>query len=80
MGKLKAGAVVKAFKKCRISNTMDGIDDDLLWNSDDEVKTGLPYSEWDDDAANTENQDMFDELFALDDACCDLLYFIMVLV
>jgi hypothetical protein len=28
--------VVKGFKKCCISNGMDGTDDDMLWNGSDE--------------------------------------------
>ena len=28
--------IEKSFKKCSISNTMDGTEDDLLWQEDDE--------------------------------------------
>ena len=28
--------VVKGFQKCCISNAMDGTDDDMLWNSNEE--------------------------------------------
>jgi hypothetical protein len=65
--------VIKSFKECSISNSMDDTEDDFLWNTDDEVETNLPDTEWDpyDDAVNSESQDVLDELFASDDECDD---------
>ena len=38
---VKTECIVKSFKKCSISNAMDGTEDDLLWQEDDEdVVTG----------------------------------------
>ena len=31
---VKTDSAVKAFKKCGISNAMDGTEDDFLWQSD----------------------------------------------
>ena len=33
---MKTEYIEKSFKKCNISNTMDGTEDDLLWHEDDE--------------------------------------------
>ena len=33
--KVEASVVIKSFKKCCISNAMDGTEDDILWQDDD---------------------------------------------
>jgi hypothetical protein len=43
----RKGTVIKSFKKCDISNAMDGTEDNLLWDTDDEAETDLLDSEWD---------------------------------
>ena len=35
--------IVRSFKKCRISNALDGSEDDILWEDDGEDKDG---SDW----------------------------------
>jgi hypothetical protein len=52
---------------------VDGTEDDLLWDIDDEAETDSPDTEWDpyDYAANSECQNLLDELFASDDECGD---------
>ena len=37
--KVKMETVIKSFKKCGISNAMDGTEDDLLWDTDDYEKS-----------------------------------------
>jgi hypothetical protein len=37
---------VKGFKKCCISNAVDGTDDDTLWNGSKDMNDG---SEWEED-------------------------------
>ena len=47
--KVDLNNVVKSFKKCAISNSMDGIEDCLLWegtsNSDEHENNWDPYGE-----------------------------------
>ncbi|KAG7170740.1 hypothetical protein Hamer_G013600 [Homarus americanus] len=59
---------IKSFKKCGISNAMDGTEDYLLWDTDDAADA--PDLDWDpyDDNVNNETQDVYDELFASDDS------------
>jgi hypothetical protein len=56
---------------------MDDREDDLLWDTDDEAETDSPDTEWDpnDDAVNSESQEVLDELFASDDECHDFAGF-----
>jgi hypothetical protein len=41
-GKVKVEAAIKSFKKCGISNAVDGTEDDLLRDTDDEAETDSP--------------------------------------
>ena len=51
---------------------MDGTEDDLLWDTDDEAEID-PSTECDpyDELLNSESEDVLEELFALDDECED---------
>jgi hypothetical protein len=74
--KFKVETVIKSFKKCSISNAMDGTEDDLLWDTDDEAETDPPDTEWDPyDTVNSESHDVLDELFASDNECDDFAGF-----
>ncbi|XP_064095201.1 RUS family member 1-like [Macrobrachium nipponense] len=44
---VKKESVIKSFKKCGISNAMDGTEDDDLFESDDEPAVDSPDSNWD---------------------------------
>jgi hypothetical protein len=79
-GKVTVESVVKSFKKCGISNAMDGTEDDELYDDagDDEtepadtlVPIGLQDADWDpyDDCLNDEAQDLVEEL--LESGCED---------
>ena len=65
-GNVKKESVVKSFKKCGISNAMDGTEDELLYESEDEAEVDSPDSDWD-PYDETVNDDVYDELFASDD-------------
>uniref|UniRef100_H3A0T2 HTH CENPB-type domain-containing protein n=1 Tax=Latimeria chalumnae TaxID=7897 RepID=H3A0T2_LATCH len=56
---INAETVIKSFKKCGISNSMDGGEDDLLWGDDNETETATSDPEWDpyDDAITKVTQD-----------------------
>ena len=43
---VKVRSVIKSFKKCGISNAMDGSEDNLLYESKDEAKVDLPEPDW----------------------------------
>lgn len=75
--KVKVETVIKSFKKCGISNAMDGTEDDLLWDTDDEGETDSLDTEWDpyDELLNNEGEDVLKELFADDDECEDFAGF-----
>ena len=62
-------------QKCGISNAMDGTEDDLLWDDDEEIE--VPGKEWDpyDELLNDESEDVLEELFALDNECEDFAGF-----
>ena len=64
--KVKTESVVKSFKKCGISNAMDGTEDDLLYESEDEEEVDSPDPTWD-PYDETVNDDVYDELFVSDD-------------
>jgi hypothetical protein len=73
--KIKVETVIKSFKKCCISNAMDGKEDDLLCDTD-EAETDSPDAEWDPyDAVNSESQDVLVKIFASDDECEDFAGF-----
>ena len=65
---VKAGSVIKSFKKCGISNVMDGSVDNLLYESKDEAEVDLPEPEWNpyDDGICNESHDVFKKLFETD--------------
>ena len=65
-GNVKKESVVKSFKKCGISNAIDGTEDELLYESEDEFEVDSPDSDWD-PYDETVNDDVYDELFASDD-------------
>jgi hypothetical protein len=47
---------------------MDGTEDNLLWDTDDEAKTDSPWDPYD-DTVNSKSQDVLDALFASVDGC-----------
>ena len=64
--------IIKSFKKCGISNSMDGEEDDLLYHdyleSDSDAETGLTDDETEDVYEISESSDKFiQELFESDD-------------
>ena len=65
---VKVERVIKSFKKCGISNAMDGSEDDLLYESEDEAEVDLPEPEWNpyDDGICDESRDVFEKLFETD--------------
>ena len=75
--KVKVEIVIKSFKKCGISNAMDGTEDDLLWDTDDDEEIKAPGKEWDpyDELLNDKSEDVLEELFTLDDKCEDFAGF-----
>ena len=51
---VKTECIVKSFTKCSINNTMDGTEDDLLWQEDDEdVVTREAVTNHDKDGTHT---------------------------
>ena len=49
---------------------MDGMEDDMLWETDDdEAEVDSPESDWNpyDESVNNELKDVYDQLFASDD-------------
>ncbi|KAG7158992.1 Pogo transposable element-like 36 [Homarus americanus] len=58
--------VIKSFKKCGISNSMDGMEDDMLWEDEDETEAEATSSDLEfdpyDDAAIDVSQDVLEEL------------------
>lgn len=46
--KVKTESVIKSFKKCCISNALDGTEDDILWEDDEEEVIDGPSDEADD--------------------------------
>ena len=56
---------------------MDGTEDDLLWDTDDDEEIEAPGKEWDpyDELLDDESEDVLEELFALDDECEDFAGF-----
>ncbi|KAG7154701.1 Pogo transposable element-like 72 [Homarus americanus] len=62
--------VIKSFKKCGISNSMDGMEDDMLWEDEDETEaeamsSDLEFDSYDDAAINV-SQDVLEELMMSD--------------
>ena len=68
---VKTDSIVKAFKKCSISNAMDGTEDDCLWQSDDSSSDSdtMNENEWDPydvDDEDTSSNDILKLLFDSD--------------
>ena len=72
---IKVETVIKSFKKCGISNAMDGTEDDCLWNEgeeaaeaevDDAALSDTEFDPYDDALCNVSN-DVIDELLQSDD-------------
>ncbi|KAG7157426.1 hypothetical protein Hamer_G005857, partial [Homarus americanus] len=61
---VRVETVVKSLKKCGISNAMDG-EDDLLWRDSDEEEDGSKYNE--DEVGSSSDSDPYADLFMLDD-------------
>ncbi|KAG7154720.1 Pogo transposable element-like 47, partial [Homarus americanus] len=61
---------VKTVIKCRISNSMDGMEDDMLWEDEDETEAEATSSDLEfdpyDDAAINVSQDVLEELMMSD--------------
>ncbi|KAG7171978.1 Pogo transposable element-like 30, partial [Homarus americanus] len=62
--------VIKSFEKCGISNSMDGMEDDMLWEDEDETEAEATSSDLEfdpyDDAAINVSQDVLEELMKSD--------------
>ncbi|KAG7176662.1 Pogo transposable element-like 6 [Homarus americanus] len=62
--------VIKSFKKCGISNSMDGMEDDMLWEDEDETEAEATSSDLEfdpyDEAAINVSQDVLEELMMSD--------------
>ncbi|KAG7157211.1 Pogo transposable element-like 57 [Homarus americanus] len=62
--------VIKSFKKCGISNSMDGMEDDMLWEDEDETEAEATSSDLEfdpyDEAAINVSQDVLEELMISD--------------
>ena len=57
-----AKTVIKSFKKCSISNSLDGEEDDMLWNdSDKETNVESPTDKA--NATSGSEADPYDDLF-----------------
>ena len=65
---VKVESVIKSLKKGGISNAMDGSEDDLLYESEDEAEVDLLEPEWNpyDDGICDESRDVFENLFETD--------------
>lgn len=79
---IKADTIVKSFKKCGISNALDGTEDDYLWDNmdEEEVDDVLPLTmdseDEDDPYDDIIHPDDYDTLFgAEDDEHCDFAGF-----
>ncbi|KAG7157318.1 Pogo transposable element-like 51, partial [Homarus americanus] len=61
---------IKSFKKCGISNSMDGMEDDMLWEDEDETEAEATSSDLEfdpyDEAAINVSQDVLEELMMSD--------------
>ena len=76
---VRTESVIKSFKKCSISNAMDGTEDDLLWEEEEETATAQndddeaegPYDnmitaeEWDELFGQTDDEEGYFEGFEL---------------
>ncbi|KAG7172036.1 Pogo transposable element-like 83, partial [Homarus americanus] len=62
--------IIKSFKKCGISNSMDGMEDDMLWEDEDETEAEATSSDLEfdpyDEAAINVSQDVLEELMISD--------------
>ncbi|KAG7161855.1 Pogo transposable element-like 61, partial [Homarus americanus] len=62
--------LIKSFKKCGISNSMDGMEDDMLWEDEDETEAEATSSDLEfdpyDEAAINVSQDVLEELMMSD--------------
>ncbi|VEL41420.1 unnamed protein product [Protopolystoma xenopodis] len=68
---IDAETVVKSFKKCGISNSFDGMEDDYLWQDEEEAgaESTPSNTEFDpyDDCLSHVSQNVIDELMISDD-------------
>lgn len=68
---IDAQTVIKSFKKCGISNSLDGMEDEYLWQDEEEAEAEATSSDTEldpyDDCLATVSQDVIDELLISDD-------------
>ena len=60
---IDAETVIKSFKKCGISNSLDGMEDDYLWKDEEETEATPSDLEFDpyDDCLTNISQDVIDK-------------------
>ena len=56
-GKIKSESIVKGFKKCCVSNNMDGSEDDILWKDYSRYESDSSTSSEDELGEEEENED-----------------------
>ena len=56
----RTNMIMRSFKKCGISNSLDGTEDDILWQDDDDKDTVLQESDGEDDSKNG-NDEAFED-------------------